>query len=483
MDARTLCDPDGPSGRIVATIGAADSVAYPDLEELLGFGTIRINLAFAGPDNYETLRALVRRIRARKGDGICVLLDCVGPRVKLGRLPREGVELVPGWEVVITTREVVATPSLLPSVFAELPAVVHAGYPVLLAEGRMRLEVISIEGATDVHCRVVRGGTLKKRGINLPECELPVPALSERDRRDLEALLSEDVDMIALSFVRNVADVTQLRDLLASHNRHDVRIMAKIETRQAVAAIDDIASVSDALMVARGDLWAELANPWELPRVTNRIVRAGRRVGIPVVTATQTLSSMTERDTPSRAEVDEIYFLLREGSDAIMGSEEFAVGRYPRQVAEAIRAVSREVDRERMELALEGVPARHEVDLHRLDRERAAVVWAEAAARVRCVVVISNFGKVLREVHRERCRKPVVAITNERATARYLQLFGVYGVWVDYRWEDEDHAAIARAGLRSLGWRGPGQSALLIVNHHAAPGRRFSKIEEIGLPE
>jgi pyruvate kinase len=310
-----------------------------------------------------------------------------------------------------------------------------------------------------------------------------VPALSERDRRDLGAMLSEDVDMIALSFVRSVDDIAMLRTFLDQHKRPEVRIMAKIETRQAVAAIDDVAASSDALMVARGDLWAELANPWQLPRVTNRIIRAGARAGIPVVTATQTLSSMTERDTPSRAEVDELYYLLREGSDAIMGSEEFAIGRYPRQVVEAIHCVSREVDREKLDLTSEDGYQPRELDPRHLDRERAAIAWAESAERVKCVVVISNFAKVLRAVHRERCRKPIIAITNERTTARYLQLFGAYGVWVDYRWEDEDHVAIARAGLRAIGWVCPGQSAILVVNHHAAPGRRFSKIEEIPMPE
>src|SRR5262249_21127733 len=159
----------------------------------------------------------------------------------------------------------------------------------------------------------------------------------------------------------------------------------------------------------------------------SRIIRAGNRAGIPVVTATQTLSSMTDRDLPSRAEVDELYYLLREGSDAIMGSEEFAVGRYPREVAAAIRAVSREVDRERHDLLAEGEWPARDLSPGQLDRERAAVVWAEGTPRVRCVIVISNYGVVLRPVYRERCRKPLVVITNEHATARYLQLLGVFG--------------------------------------------------------
>jgi pyruvate kinase len=485
LRARTVCDPDGPSARIVATIGGPDSPAYGNLEDIVGFGTIRINLAFASPQNYEEVRKLIRRIRARRGDGVCILLDCVGPRVKLGPLPKAGVLLEEGKELVVTTRDVEATSACVPTVFALLPDVVVSGHPVLLAEGQMRLDVIARENATDVRCRVVRGGLLKKRGLNLPECDLPVPALSERDERDLGALIDEDIDMIALSFVRGVEDLALLRKFLADRKRDDVRVMAKIETRQAVARIDEIAAVSDALMVARGDLWAELKNPWALPRVTTQIIAAGRRAGIPVVTATQTLSSMTERDTPSRAEVDELYYLLHEGSDAIMGSEEFAIGRHPRAVVEAIRCVSREVDGEHADNVRAQRRKSRVVD-GEIDRESAAVAWAEGSDRIRCIVVISSYGKKVQEVCRQRPRKPVVAITSEPRTARYLQLFGVYPVHVEYRWEDEDHAAIARAGLAAIGWRGApgaGHTALLVVNHHPSPGRRFSKIEEIPLAE
>jgi pyruvate kinase len=477
MDASLVSDPQAPGARIVATIGPPGTVAYDDLEELLQYGTIRINLAFATPSNYEDYRQLVRRIRDRGGNRICILLDCVGPRVKLGPLPREGVELREGAELTITTREVDVTETLLPTVFEPLPGFVAPGQPILLAEGRMRLVILAADG-TEVRCRVERGGLLKKRGINLPETELPVPALSQRDRRDLEALLGEQVDMVALSFVRDVEDVRMLRTFLNQHGRRDVRIMAKIETRQAVAAIDAIASECEALMVARGDLWAELANPWALPRVTTQIIRAGDRLGVPVVTATQTLSSMTERDVPSRAEVDELYFLLREGSDAIMGSEEFAIGKFPREVIAAIRAVSQEVDAEKTLPMLA-----HERGPTTFDREGAAIAWAEHTERVKCVVAISDYGGNARKIYRRRCRKPIVVVTNRPECARYLQLFGVQVVLVDYTREDENHRLIVQAAMRALGWHGAEQSALLVVRHGVSAELSYSKIEEVPLPE
>jgi len=177
--------------------------------------------------------------------------------------------------------------------------------------------------------------------------------------------------MVALSFVRNAEDVLVLREFLKSIGRQDVRIMSKIETTTAVANIDSVAAVSDSLMVARGDLWAELLNPWEMPVVTCDIIRAGQKIGIPVVTATQTLSSMQTSDTPSRAEVDELYFLMSNGSDAIMGSEEFAIGLHPRAVVEAIRAVGQEVDKQ----VLKSLCLPRMLPQNPIDRELAGIMW------------------------------------------------------------------------------------------------------------
>jgi pyruvate kinase len=471
-----------PSARIVATVGSPGSPAYDHLEDMLGFGTVRINLAYTGPDRYEEHRELIRRMRKRRGDNLCILLDCVGPRAKLGPLPRTGIDLVGGSEVTITTRDVKAEPGILPTVFEALPDLVRPDQPILMAEGEMVVEVLSVEQGTDVRCRVVRGGVLRKRGINLSETEIRVPALSKRDQRDLGEMIDEDFDMVALSFVRSVTDIEKLRQFLDDHRRPDVRIMAKIETRQAVERIDEIADCCDALMVARGDLWAELDNHWELPRVTLRIIRAANERGIPVVTATQALASMTDHDTPRRAEVDALYFLLHSGSDAIMGSEEFTIGRHPRAVIEAIRSVSREVDRDRLELLRSESEGPSWPKPTAFDSWKAVIAWAEGTEQVRCVVVISSQGWHALQIHRHRSRKPLVVITNRSSTARYMQLLGVYGIRVDYSSEDKDPRKIAHVGLGALGWRSTGQTALLIMDQEVSPERHYSKIEEIPLP-
>ncbi|KAL5493983.1 hypothetical protein EMCRGX_G015244 [Ephydatia muelleri] len=468
--------------KIVATIGERTSPAYDKLEEILGQGTIRINLAFCSKERYQELRDLIRRIRTKGGDKINILLDAVGPRVKLGNLG-SGVNLKEGAEVVITTQDPkkAATEDRIGTIFKELPQFIKPGDPILLAEGKFKLETVRVLNETDVLTRVVKGGFCKKRGINLPKTDLPVPALSDNDKEDLAELLKEpDVDMVALSFVRNVADVKMLRDFLEQVGRPDVRIMSKIETTPAVENINAIASVSDALMVARGDLWAELENPWSLPSVTCDIIKAGQAIGIPVVTATQTLSSMQTNDLPTRAEVDELYFLISRGTDCIMGSEEFAVGMYPEAVVHSIKAVGKEVDKE-IQKSL-SVP--RYLSSTPLDRELAGIIWAEGTKRIRCICIISSRANYLKEVYRHRPRKPLIAISNHSKSVHYFQLFQVVPVLGKFQVTD-DASAIARAALKQLHLFGQHDSALLIVNHtgpDTTKDHHFSRIEEIPLP-
>lgn len=354
-----LCsDPSLPlKARIVATIGPA---TFDTIEQFVGpcGATIRMNMAFIyESSDIETYLSRIRRVRSAVGNNMGIMLDAVGPRVKLGKLPIDGVTLKEGGLVTITTRKIAADDGapnddddddtlILPTIFERLGVFVKEGDPILLKEGQMRLVVERVENhQRDIICRIIKGGHLTKRGINLPKTHLAVPALSDKDRTDLTALLTGDkdnreVDMVALSFVRTAGDVEVLREFLAGIGRSDVRIMSKIETTQAVEDIDNISLASDSLMVARGDLWCELDDPWTLPAVTLQIIAAGRRRGIPVVTATQVMSSMKTSPVPTRAEVDELYHLLCSGTDCVMMSEETATGEYPGECVQAVRNVA-----------------------------------------------------------------------------------------------------------------------------------------------
>jgi len=288
----------------------------------------------------------------------------------------------------------------------------------------------------------------------------------------LEGFDAEQVDTIALSFVRSAEDVLMLRDLLKSIKQAHVRIMSKIETQKAVNEIDSIAAVSDSLMVARGDLWCELSNSWSLPRITCDIIRAGLIRGIPVITATQVASSMQTQSLPTRAEVDEIYFLLTQGSDCIMGSEEFTIGLYPRETALAFRTIGEEVFKEqytknKIILRAQTISAR---DLSKLshfgdpkplallqstssnhEQRMAAIHWAEHSDRVACMVVISDRGTAARALYREKPQKPIVVITNNHNTARYLQLFQVIVVYMNYTVEmNSNPRNLASMALKEL---------------------------------
>ena len=479
------CDPKETClGRIVGTIGPA---SQDNLETIIEYGTIRMNMAFMGEHNYEEVLGRIKRIRDKGGNRINIMLDAVGPRVKLGRLPVEGVLLVEGESLIITTDQTItATPAMVSTIFLPFLQCVKPGHKVLLAEGKYLLLIQEILNETQVKCKVVIGGLLKKRGINLPDSNLNVPSLSDADVKGLKVLLKEDqgaVDTIALSFVRNTQDIHYLRNFLKEVGREDVRIMAKIETQDAIDNIISIAQESDSLMIARGDLWCELSNAWSLPRVTLEIISAGRFRGIPVIAATQTLSSMVESEIPSRAEVDELYFLIREGADCIMGSEEFAIGKNPRSVVNAIKTMAREVALEAAHELAHG----HKIQVltpivpEKAVQFRAAKVWAESSSRVQCIVIISHSGFGLRQMYKQRPYKPIVAISNNGQAIRYFQQFNCYPVLVKHDILKDDPVKIALEGLSALKWESEGKTALLCFRQWIN-GQDYIMVQEIPMP-
>eukprot|EP01006_Ploeotia_vitrea_P028105 TRINITY_DN60848_c0_g1_i1.p1 TRINITY_DN60848_c0_g1~~TRINITY_DN60848_c0_g1_i1.p1 ORF type:complete len:502 (+),score=50.60 TRINITY_DN60848_c0_g1_i1:68-1573(+) len=496
LSAELCSDVLSSSARIVATMGPA---SFDTLEKTLQYGTIRMNMAFYDSTVHTTWRERIERVRKNGGNRICIMLDAVGPRVKLGKLPADGINLVDGAEFTISTRkDIVADDTIVSTIFEELAKFVKPGEPILLAEGKFRLEVVKVEDGTEVRTKVIHGGLLKKRGINLPKTDLGVPALSDMDREHLTALLKGDtyIDMVALSFVRDTKDVQELRDFLKSLDRPDVRIMSKIETQPAVDNITEIAGISDALMVARGDLWSEVKDPWAMPRLTTAIIRAGNEKGIPVITATQVASSMVNSDIPSRAEVDELYFLMSQGTDCVMGSEEFAIGKYPAETISAFKQVARQIDEARKEETsrklIEGVThgplgLKPSTSTNQYQRQ-AAINWADNSPRIAVVVTISNMGAAARAVYRQKPHKPLVIVTNNPQTARYLQLFQVWAVLVDYT-DDTEPRLVCQMALSKLNLPkeklpvDENPTALLISNRWLGPNCNILSVEELPYPK
>jgi pyruvate kinase len=317
--------------KIICTMGPSCSTedALRDLIRL-GMDVARLNFSHGSHDKHaETLKQL-RRIAEREGRSICILQDLQGPKIRTGMLKNhKPVLLEAGSHVTITARDVAGTASQISTTFQGLPKEVHTGSRILLSDGLIELHVVRVSG-DEVECEVVNGGMLgEHKGINLPGAALAIPALTPKDREDLDFGLENGVDAIALSFVRSADDVREVKQIIASHDL-DTPVIAKLEKPQGLEHLEEILEVSDGVMVARGDLGVEMP-PEQVPVIQKHVIRRAAEWRKPVIIATQMLESMIENPRPTRAEASDVANAVFDGTDAVMLSGETASGRYPRE--------------------------------------------------------------------------------------------------------------------------------------------------------
>jgi pyruvate kinase len=296
----------------------------------LGMDVARLNFSHGTHEDHARNIARLRRAAKREGRTICILQDLQGPKIRTGRLAgRKPVHLRTGAKVTITTRAVEGTASLISTTFAGLSREVRAGGCILLCDGLIELRVLRVRGP-EIECEVINGGWLgEQQGINLPGVALSIPALTPKDRADLEFGLKHGVDAVALSFVRSAEDVRGAKRIIADHGS-DVPVIAKLEKPQAIEQLDEIFEVADGVMVARGDLGVEMP-PEQVPVIQKHVIRRAVEWRKPVIIATQMLESMIENPRPTRAEASDVANAIFDGTDAVMLSGETASGAYPRQ--------------------------------------------------------------------------------------------------------------------------------------------------------
>lgn len=410
--------------KIVATIGPATS--DPEVLRSLieaGASTLRLNFSHGSHDDHQRSIRLIRQISFELNRPVGILQDLQGPKIRLGRFENGSIHVNRGDTFTLTSRAVPGSQTISSITYEPLADEVPVGSSILLDDGRVEMVVEAVDRAQrDLHCRVTVGGVLSNnKGVNFPGVYLSIKALTDKDRTDLMFGLNQGVDWVALSFVRNPQDVLEIKELIANAGKQ-VPVVVKIEKHEAIEQMDAILSLSDGVMVARGDLGVELPAE-DVPILQKRLIATANRLGIPVITATQMLDSMASNPRPTRAEVSDVANAILDGTDAVMLSNETAVGKYP---VEAVATMARIALRTEQESA-----SRNADDMVGSPRSipnaiSQAVGRIAAQLNAAAIMTLTKTGATARNVSKFRPQTPILAVTPHVEVARQLQL--VWGV-------------------------------------------------------
>jgi pyruvate kinase len=437
--------------KIICTIGPAcnTEAAMRDLLRL-GMDVARLNFSHGTHDDHAHNIARLRCAAEREERTVCILQDLQGPKIRTGWLERhEPVMLKPGASVTITPEDVPGNAARISTTFPDFASELEPGARILIADGLMELRVRSIQGR-DVVCDVINGGMLgEHKGINLPGVALSIPALTEKDRKDLEFGLKHGVDAVAFSFVRTAADINLGKRIMAAH-RADIPVIAKLEKPQAIDHLEEILEASDGVMVARGDLGVEMA-PEKVPVIQKHIIRRAAAWRKPVITATQMLESMIENPRPTRAEASDVANAIFDGSDSVMLSAETASGKYPR---ESVSIMSR--------IVVEAEQNSGDPTQPRRRREHRGLSVAETICEsiahsaedlpMGAIAVFTETGNTARMLSKHRPRPAIFAFTHSVPVVNRLNLYwGVHPVRVKQARSIEQMVTMAEQDLVKRG--------------------------------
>ena len=415
--------------KIICTIGPAS-----DSEEMIrdlmhtGMDVARLNFSHGTHAEHARRIKRLRRAAQQLKRTICILQDLQGPKIRTGRLKNgKPVLLKAGAVLTITPRKVEGTAALIATDFAGLSREVEPGSSVLLSDGRIELKVRSIHG-DDIECEVLNGGSLKEhQGINLPGAAVAIPALTEKDKRDLQFGLKHGVDVVALSFVRSAEDIREAKTLMRSFGK-SVPIIAKLEKPQAIERLEEILEVANGVMIARGDLGVELP-PERVPIIQKLVIQ---RAGVwrkPVITATQMLESMTESPRPTRAEASDVANAIFDGTDVVMLSAETASGRYPR---EAVAIMVRIILEAEASIAQLPPPPRRRREEHRYSVAETiceSIAHAAEDLPMRAIAVFTESGNTARMMSKHRPKVCIYAFSRKPEVCNRMNaLWGVHPV-------------------------------------------------------
>ncbi|MEK7609676.1 MAG: pyruvate kinase [Patescibacteria group bacterium] len=415
----------GKKTKIVCTIGP-NTETKEKMAEMVdaGMNVVRLNFSHGDFSEHQKRVESIHEIMKKSGKTVAILQDLCGPKIRIGTFRDNMIMLHEGQTFTLTTDEIEGTEDKVHINYPRLPYEVKPGTIIMLQDGTKRLEVVEIKG-NDIITKVMIGGRLSgRKGVNVPGANLSISALTDKDKEDVEFGIKNKVDFVALSFVRRASDVDDLRKILnkAGSNAH---IIAKIETPEALKCIDEIISVADGIMIARGDLAIEIPAE-EVPLVQKMIISKCNAIGKPVITATQMLESMIKNPVPTRAEVSDIANAIIDGTDAIMLSEETTLGDFP---VEAVKVMTRIACRVEKEVYTRDTIAEYEGSHGVTDVVSQSAVRAAHNVGAALIVALTRTGRSARMIARYRPAEHVLALSDAQENVNKLMLtYGCYPI-------------------------------------------------------
>ena len=383
----------------------------------------RLNFSHGSYEDHTRMIQLLRAVSSELNTPITLLQDLQGPKIRLGKFEAGFIHLAKGDSFILTSRQIPGTKKESSVTYEPLVEEVPNGATILLDDGKVEMKVVGKDMENhNLICEVVVGGKLSNsKGVNFPGVYLSIKALTEKDKEDLQFGLNQNVDWVALSFVRNPQDVLEIKEIIQNSTNRRVPVIVKIEKHEAIEQMDAILSLSDGVMVARGDLGVELPAE-DVPVLQKRLISTANRLGIPVITATQMLDSMVESPRPTRAEVSDVANAIFDGTDAVMLSNETAVGEFPVEAVATMARIAKRTEQEQMERLVEDRNKSHTIP----NAISQAVGQIANQLGASAIMTMTRSGATARNVSKFRPKAPILAVTPLVDVSRQLQM--VWGV-------------------------------------------------------
>ncbi len=418
--------------KIVATLGPATSTEKVLLKMMQeGVDVFRINFSHADYEDVTERIQMIRTLSEKHKHNTSILADLQGPKLRVGRM-KEEVVVNPGDKITFSTKEEFeGTKDRVYMNYQKFPQDVKKGERILLDDGKLMFEVLKTDGKYEVEAKVIQGGPLRsKKGVNLPNTNISLPALTEKDVKDAIFAIGQKVDWLALSFVRHADDLKQLQAIIDEHSEHKIPIIAKIEKPEAVENIDKIVAYCDGLMVARGDLGVEIPAE-EVPLIQKKLVLRAKKARIPVIIATQMMETMISSLTPTRAEVNDVANSVMDGADAVMLSGETSVGQYPVQVIQKMTSILKNVeDSDLIQVPQDPPHIRTKRYITKAICYHAAHMANEISAKA--ISTLTNSGYTAFQISAWRPQSHILVFTsNKRILTQLNLLWGVKAIFYD----------------------------------------------------